>query len=257
MPQAKPLLGLVNGRHPDARGLVIALPLSLWGRGTSTIKDASRHGGSGAGAFSFTGTPSYVQTPTGVGLQTAATGNYLTSANAVQLWAAAFGISCQFVPSATPAVVGSALVRANKGVLAMDNATNFLSLWPSGGGAAIATDTRALTIGKLYTVGVRYRASDNQVSFYINGERNDIAGAALAPAAESIEVFHGVFDARSALGTVRDVRIWNRYPPDETFLRAHYSAAAFYAPQRAGAKGVSANIFGRLFFPFLHPALQS
>ncbi len=54
-----------------------------------------------------------------------------------------------------------------------------------------------------------------------------------------------------------DVRIWNRFMPDAAFQRYLYNPRAFYTVSRASLKGVSANAFGRMFFPFLHPALQS
>jgi hypothetical protein len=124
-------------------------------------------------------------------------------------------------------------------------------------GATFAIAGPALTVGPRYVVGLRGKPGVANLDLFVNGARFTVAATPSAFSATPLSLGNTVAMSQGYKSKFMDVRIWNRFMPDAAFQRYLYNPRAFYTVSRASLKGVSANAFGRMFFPFLHPALQS
>lgn len=143
-------------------------------------------------------------------------------------------------------------------VIFMLEQANFAPAVYDTAGNVKATSGVALNAEQEYSLGIRYMGGTNNFSFFVNGARTDIAGAAITPASTILQTGSGTF-RNSWGGSIRDLRIYNTPMPDSTFERYTSNPNGFYVAPKvnlfrtiAAAAGFRSN-----FFPFLHPSLTS
>ncbi len=115
---------------------------------------------------------------------------------------------------------------------------------------------QVLNLGTEYSIGIRYNAIGTQISIFINGHLDSTQTSALTLTSSTLIVGGGTW-RNTGTGNIRDIRIFNSALPNESFMRYHVDPNSFYLRAPSALRGVASANFGRLFFPFLHPALQS
>lgn len=217
-------------------------------RGGEVARDASGRLSKGLGVAVWTGTRSYVNLRGGRGLSLT-NGNYIGTPNTGTPWTNNF--TCFFTAQPT-ATQGGCYVRCGGFVIGLT--ASVLRLFNEAG-TTIATSTfAAATNGLEYALGVRYRNSDNLVTFFKDGAKQDIAGGALVTSAVTTNLLQWPVNSATTV-VLRDIRIWDRYMPDAAYERYYTNPHAFYTRQPLALRAPSFNA-GR-FFPFMHPSLSS
>lgn len=243
----------INRGHPDAIGCFFAVPCSE--RGGEVARDAAWKG-KGQGQPVWTGTRNWSTMPGGRCVVANAATSYIATPLTGTPWSQDISMVATIIPT-TITALAQCILRAGMFSLEITATTGVLRLVEDGIAVRASSTQAALVAGKLYVLGVRYRRSAGAIDFFINGSKDTVTGVAAITAAASTTGMFSTSNNSSIDGRARDLRCWNRAMPDATFERYYRTPNGFYTIPRLGLKGVSANIFGRMFFPFLHPALQS
>lgn len=244
----------LNRRHPDAVGCFFAVPVME--RGGETVRDLAWNGSKGLGQPVWSGTRSYVNQRRGRALSVT-TGNTIATPVAGTPWTNDWSCAFTMNTSALIATKGGYL-RCGGFAIAHTGSTATLEIHQDNV-AVRATSGFTFSLNTEYAVSIAYRASDLAIRVYMNGVRENLtAGATITTSAFTTSVF-AAFNATVATCTIRDIRIWNRFLPEAAHERYYVNPNAFYTPSLfARVRGVpSTGLAGRMFFPFLHPALQS
>lgn len=243
----------INRSHPDAVGCYFALPVME--RGGNTVRDVAWNGSKGLGQPAWSGTRSYGNLRSGRAMSVS-TGNTIATPTAGTPWVKDFSVCFSVQVSSFIASKGG-FIRSGGFAIAHTASAGTLELHQDNV-AVRKTSTVALSTGVYYTVGVRYRGSDNTGAFFVNGVKETFtASGAVVPASFTTSVF-AAFNAAVATCLIRDIRIWNRFMPDVTFERYHTQPLAFYRPRAPfGLRGVVLSNAGRYFMPFMHPSFTS
>lgn len=240
--------GLVlNRRHADAVGCFFAVPVME--RGGDTVRDVAWSGSKGLGQPVWTGTRSYVNQRRGRALNISV-GNTVATPSTGQPWSNDFSV-CATVTITTP-TNQNAVVRCGGFLFGVRSIGGTVSLWDNG--ATVVSNGPAITASVESTIGVRWRTGVTP-DFFLNGVRSLGDATVAITSVATKTTIGGQAAVADMVGTVRDVRIWNRFMPDATFRRYHYDPYSFYMPDESML--VSAPFLGGQFMPFLHPSLQS
>ncbi len=253
--QVLPTQGLrLNRRHPDAVGCYFAMPVME--RGGEVVRDLAWSGSKGLGQPVWSGTRSYVNIRHGRALSVSS-GNTVGTAGSGQPWATDWSVCLTVMPTAFIAAKGG-LIRSGGFAIAHTASAGTVEIHQDNV-AVRATSAQVLVVNQPTVLGVRWRGSDNAYAFFFNGiKESGVGGGTVTSAATPTSIF-AAFNAATITGAIRDVRIWNRFMPDVTFERYYRDPLSFYVVRPPAFKGAlsSSALFGRMFFPFLHPALQS
>lgn len=247
----------VNQRHPDADGLVLALPLGEKGTSLTTgiLRDAS--GRRGLCNITTIGSGLTTTGKHGRGAKETVSAVWVTQV-AIPAWSEGISWMIQYNQDVTGGFPRE--IFEVGGLIFMTEIARNVSFY-NVAGTLLAASTSLITLGQEYSLGIRYVKASGTVSFFIDGKREDVTGvAAQTPSATTWQYgAGGTFRNSGTFNLLRDVRVYNRPLPDAAFQRYYRDPNSFYVQSRpAGAvRGSSATNFGRLFFPFLHPALQS
>jgi len=246
--QALPTQGLVlNRRHPDALGCFFAVPVME--RGGEVLRDVARGGSKGLGQPVWTGTRSYGNLRRGRAVSINGVSNVVATPVAGTPWSKNW--SCVATINASANAGPDGFIRCGGFVLSVQ--ANVLRVFTEAGGV-VATGTMTISLNTEYAVGARWRDSDNLVTFFVNGAKQDIAGTAIATSSVTTKIGWNS-PGTGLVGLVKDVRIWDRYMPDATFERYYYDPNSFYARMRAVQVAVLVGAFGRMF-PMLRLATR-
>ena len=238
----------INRRHPDARGCIWALPMME--QSGDVVRDASRKLSNGLGATVWTGTRSWANIRRGKAVSVNST-NYIATQSAGTPWANTWSVMLTVRFTSSP---GACMVRC--GGFVFGDSACVLKVYTEAGASVAASTFPAMTAGLEYVVGARWRSSDNLVTFFKDGAKQDIAGAAIATSSVTTNLINWPINS-SFVGLFHDVRIWDRYMPDAAFARYYANPNAFYtAVQPWHFKGLVGFNAGR-FLPFMHPSFQS
>lgn len=240
--QSRGLSHRANPRHPDFKGCVAAWPMV---NPLSQPNAVSR-------LYPMTSTAATRKVMRhGVGYEQLSTLGYSTAAT-IPAWSSGFSWLIQFNQDQTGGFPRE-IFEVN-GHIFMTEIARQVSLYTTAG-TQKAASTTVITLGREYSLGIRFDNASGVVSFFIDGVREDVTSVSLTPSATALTVGGGSF-RNGGSGRIRDIRLYNRPMPDSTFERYHYNPNGFYLnPQRNWWKAVSFNA-GR-FMPFMHPALQS
>lgn len=197
--------------------------------GGEVVRDLAQ--GHGLGQPVWTGTRSWGTMRGGRAVNTS-TGNYPATPVAGTPWTNAWSV-CVRVRGTSFAGLNNGIVRC--GGFVLEEVSGLLKV-TNEAGTVIANSTTTLVAGTEYALGARWRSSDNLVSFYVNGVREDVAGVGVATSSVTIAVFASA-NAVSFVGAVRDIRIWRRYMPDVAFERYYRDPNAFYVSPAVARRG--------------------
>jgi hypothetical protein len=236
----------VNRAHPDARGCFFAVPVIRGG----DIHEATGWVSKGLGRVKWTGTPSYRNHPSGFAVKPSANTNYIGTPGSGTPWTNAFTVVARVIVDPGWAA-GNGIVRVGGGIFALGT-TNF-GAWADSGAGNSQTGP-AIVAGVEVAVGYRFRTSDNNLDWFQNGVKTGSGTLAITTVSVPTEI--GRFPPGTGMtGSIRDVRVWDRYMPDATFERYYTNPNAFYLPSRPPLFARPTGALGRLT-PMLRAAAR-
>lgn len=238
----------LHRRHPDARGLVLAHPLNAQrsdGFQDATGRDGSKWAYSGGLALSSFGTWAR-----GYGISGNGTLNQnLLSPLTQQIIAA--GSDFTFMAQVRLDTAAAFQVILNTSGFAHGFSANKMIVWSSVG-AQFVISTVTYPSGSPLSVGVRYRNSTAKYQFFLNGASEaEIVGTAPTYAAFAGYLGGGLGGSGGWTGVMSDIRLYNRYMPADTFMRAYRQPLGIYRVVSPSFARFSSS--GGRFLPFLRP----
>ncbi len=245
----------VNMRHPDARGLVLALPLA--GRGYSLTNGILRDATPRQLLLNITtlgtGSPGAAGRH-GWGAKELSSALFTTQ-QTIPAWQEGISWMIQYNQDVTGGFPRE--IFEVGGLIFMIEIARNVSFY-NVAGTLLAASTTLITLGQEYSLGIRYVRATGVVSFFINGAREDVTGvAAQTPSATTWQYGSGGgFRNSGTFNLLRDVRVYNVPLPDQAFERYYSDPLSLY---RSGPLFTQkAPLFqGGRMIPFLHPSLMS
>lgn len=242
----------LNRRHPDARGLVLAHPLNVQrsdGFRDATGKDGSKWAYSGGLALSSFGTWA---------------GGYGISGNGTLGQKLLSPLSQQTLPAGSDftfiaqcrldSAAAFQIIMLATGIAFGFQAGQLLSVYGNAGGV-LRSSALAATLGAKTVWGVRYKNSATAYQFFLNGQFDTpTVGTAPTYSAQTPYLGGGIAGSGGWNGIMSDVRLYNRYMPNDTFMRAYRQPLGIYIPTRAWTLLLPPSGAAGRFLPFLHPA---
>lgn len=216
---------LVNEAHPDARGCFIAVPCSE--HGGEVARNVIGSHGTGCGDPTWTGTRNWSVMPGGRCVVVNAATAYITTTITKLTWSNEVSLMATILPTNIPALA-QCVLRAANFALEITATTGVLRLTEDGVAVRATSAQAALTAGKLYVLGVRYRRSAAAIDFFINGVKDTVGGVAAITAVTSTTGTFSTSNASGIDGRTRDLRAWDRAMPDSAFERYYQNPNAFY-----------------------------
>lgn len=255
------IYGGLNRAHPDAKGLVIALPLSE-GKGTDfrdrtgVFKDLWSSTGGMVGT-------DWGNAQRGVGLKSIANSHGLLQNVSRVVSSGDLSFACS-VMIFTYGALGSILLRTS----------NIVFLITAAGHPQISNDAGTITgavaggpvlnVNTFHTLGFRLQAGTTASDCFIDGFKQAMPAASanwtLSATTSSIANWPIGGANWNPSYIISDIRVWNRFMPDSTFERMYREGRSkLYLPTfRPFLRTVVAGAgFRANFFPFLHPSLTS
>jgi hypothetical protein len=246
----------INYRHPDARGLVLAVPLNEGGGATGTSFHGLNHKLLSGTATGRTGTD---WRKCAVGIQA-----YFNTVTTDRIVYTNEDLGPDNLLSVSLLVTPIA-VNATNVMEFFESSSSLIGLNTDGKFCIGATAAAVTSYGDVAILGKTY-----QVGFSVIGSASGfvyIDGVQIALSANFPTVGSGTFQIGCAVGTgttinfaLSDIRVWNRLMPPATFRRHYLEGpsglyARGHAPWRFTGARAAFNAGG--FLPFMHPSFQS
>lgn len=248
---------VLNRNDPDAKGLVIALPLTEGGGWVSGVRERT-----GRFPIKFTAQAGLLDSdsvvmPWGRALSLNGT-KYLSQPTSNIAGSNGLSMSCRVVVKAA-GTVDEGILTCSAGWIIHGTASfasNFAIRLAGTTGVSLGT---VPTIGQMYTIGVRFTVGSSNVDAFLDGVKlaTLAVGGNYTSASEVLCVgTRPDIVGRATNCNIGDVRVWNRVMPDATFERAYTRPLGLYLPTRKVLRAQVGGGSASMFFPFLHPSLQ-